>query len=341
MRDGEANVSLWLLAWHGRAEDGLAILTELGMGPEDARRALASTPALLARELSPATAREVADRLESMGGRVELRVLRPNAPAAASRTTSRTPQETESTTPRARILVGRIPWVRIVLVVLVLGMVGGGYGIARRMWRRASSSWLFASTEERTIERGILEEARNHRDDPVVARLFHGVANGEPEIEEEAVRAHLRGLQYFTHEQLVRFFGVMRRVIGAPNGCDPDARSLSVLTEAEQLDAGRLIAVSIALGAHERRRTSGHERAVEEGVRFAYRRLPAHEQQDLEKLAERAARDPIARCEWTLALFEATDAMHPDLQRRFLRAFAYRIGEMALEEKREEARSSW
>jgi len=337
MRDGEANVSLWLLAWHGRAEDGLAILTELGMGPEDARRALASTPALLARELSPATAREVADRLESMGGRVELRVLRPNAPSAARRTA----EDAASPAPRARLVVGRIPWVRIVLVVLVLGMVGGGYGIARRMWRRASSSWLFASTEERTIERGILEEARNHRDDPVVARLFHGVANGEPEIEEEAVRAHLRGLQYFTHEQLVRFFGVMRRVIGAPNGCDPDARSLSVLTEAEQLDAGRLIAVSIALGAHARRRTSGHERAVEEGVRFAYRRLPAHEQQDLEKLAERAARDPIARCEWTLALFEATDAMHPDLQRRFLRAFAYRIGEMALEEKREEARSSW
>lgn len=337
MRDGEANVSLWLLAWHGRAEDGLAILTELGMGPEDARRALASTPAQLARELSPETAREVADRLESMGGRVELRVLRPNAPSAASRT----PKETASAAPRARILVGRIPWVRIVLVVLVLATFGGGYGIARRMWHRASSSWLFASTEERTIERGILEEARNHRDDPVVARLFRGVASGELEIEEEAVRAHLRGLQYFSHEQLVRFFGVMRRVIGAPKGCDPDERSLSVLTEAEQLEAGRLIAVSIALGAHERRRTGGHERAVEEGVRFAYRRLPAHEQQDLEKLAERAARDPIARCEWTLALFEATDAMHPDLQRRFLRAFAYRIGEMALEEEREEARSSW
>ena len=101
MRDGDANVSLWLLAWHGRAEDGLAILTELGMGPEDARRALASTPALLARELSPPTAREVADRLEAMGGRVELRGLRPNAPAVASRTASQTPKETASAAPRA------------------------------------------------------------------------------------------------------------------------------------------------------------------------------------------------------------------------------------------------
>jgi hypothetical protein len=339
MRDGDANVSLWLLAWHGRAEDGLSILTELGMGPEDARRALSSTPSLLARELSPSTAREVADRLEAMGGRVEVRALRQNAPASMASTVK--PMEASSAAPRARILVGRIPWVRLVLVLLVIAVAGGGYGFARRMWRRASSSWLFASTEERTISRGILEEARNHRDDPVVARLFHGLANAEPEIEKEAVRAHLRGLQYFSHEQLVRFFGVMRRVIGAPNGCDPDQRSLSVLTEAEQLDTGRLIAISIALGAHERRRTGGHERAVEEGVRFAYRRLPAHEQQDFEELATRAERDEIAMCEWTLALFEATDAMHADLQRRFLRAFAYHIGEIALEQEREDARSMW
>jgi len=329
MRDGDANVSLWLLAWHGRAEDGLTILTELGMGPEDA---------LLARELSPSTAREVSDRLQAMGGRVEVRALRTNAPVSASKLT---PTPAPSTEPRARVLVGRIPWVRLVLVLLVIAVAGGGYGFARRMWRRASSSWLFASTEERTISRGILEEARNHGDDPVVARLFHGLANAEPEIEKEAVRAHLRGLQYFSHDQLVRFFGVMRRVVGAPNGCDPDQRSLSVLTEAEQLDTGRLIAVSIALGAHERRRTGGHERAVEEGVRFAYRRLPAHEQQDFEELARRAGHDEVALCEWTLELLEATDAMHADLQRRFLRAFAYHIGEIALEREREEARSSW
>lgn len=338
MRDGDANVSLWLLAWHGRAEDGLAVLTELGMGPEDARRALASTPALLARELSPSTAREVADRLEAMGGRVEVRALRANAPSspASTGTTMDAPRG-----PHARVLVGRIPWVRIVLVLLVLALFGGGYGFARRMWHRASSSWLFASTADWNISRGILEEARNHRDDPVVARLFHGLANAEPEIEAEAVRAHLRGLQYFSHDQLVRFFGVMRRVIGAPKGCDPDERSLSVLTEAEQVDTGRLIAVSIALGAHERRRTGGHERAVEEGVRFAYRRLPAHEQSDFEKLAERAKRDEIALCEWTLELLDATDAMHADLQRRFLRAFAYHIGEIALEQERAEARRSW
>ena len=323
--DGEAYVALWLLAWHGRADEGLAVLTELGMGPEDARRALASTPALLARELSPSTAREVGSRLEAMGGRVEVRVLRSNAPPPT------TPKMAPPAAPRVRVLVGRLPWVRLVLVLLVLAVFGGGYGFARQMWRRASSSWLFASTADRNISRGILEEGRNHREDPVVARLFNGIANSEPDIEDEATRAHLRGLQYFSHDELVRFFGLMRRVLGAPNGCDPDERSMEVLTEAEQLDAGRLIGKSVALGAHERRRTAGHERALEEGVRFAYRRLPAHEQIELEELVAKATarpRDAEAICEWTLELLDASDAMHADLQRRFLRAFAYNIAEM-------------
>lgn len=60
-------------------------------------------------------------------------------------------------------------------------------------------------------------------------------------------------------------------------------------------------------------------------------RLPAHEQIELEELVAKATarpRDAEAICEWTLELLDASDAMHADLQRRFLRAFAYGIADI-------------
>ena len=324
--DGEAFVALWLLAWHGRADEGIAVLTELGMGPEDARRTLASTPALLARQLSPSVARDLAGRLEALGGQVEIRSARPTS-AATSRPTRDLRPSSAPTVPAP----SRAPWYRRTIPNVIAGLflcfmlfeglrtagvVSGG---------RASPSGPVApdTIASDNVARGILEEARNHRADPVVTRLFEGIERGDQEIAAEASQAQFRGLQYLDHAELVQYFDLMKRGLESPTGCGVD-RSLSQLTEAEQVQFGRLNAKAIVLGARERPPTSGHERALEEGVRFAFRQLPAHEQPELLALAGRAEEgEGRAVCEWSVTLIRASESMHADLQRRFLRALAH------------------
>jgi hypothetical protein len=119
----------------------------------------------------------------------------------------------------------------------------------------------------------------------------------------------------------------MKRGLESPTGCGSD-RSLAQLAEVEQVRFGHLTAKAIALGAHPRPLTSGHERAMDEGIRFAYRQLATQEQTEFMALAEHAENgEEGAACEWSVRLIQVSEGMHADLQRRFLRALAYDLAQ--------------
>jgi hypothetical protein len=69
---------------------------------------------------------------------------------------------------------------------------------------------------------------------------------------------------------------------------------------------------------------------MDEGMLVIQRRLAAHERPDFDALVERVrANDEESECEFMGVMLAGANEMHPDLQRRFLRAFAHFVAEHA------------
>lgn len=338
MRGESDEIAVWLVAFHGDLDEGVAALGELGIGPEDARRTLAMVPLVLAEKLSTGSARQVAARLEAVGATVELR---------RAATAPRPPRR-----PRVSPALGLSPttspsiWKPVLTVafglVLLYGLfeglrlaaVVGGGGAGGAMASTLGGGGfraLFASREDRLITEGFAEEMERHCHVPEAYRLLQRLANGDDD--EEALRAHFRGLTYFSHADLVAYFGIVHRVVSSPNACEDELSEDVVhraLSPESLVSLGRLTARAIAAGAIDRPRTSGHERAMDEGMLVIQRRLAAHERPDFDALVERVrANDEESECEFMGVMLAGANEMHPDLQRRFLRAFAHFVAEHA------------
>ncbi|MEZ4253689.1 MAG: hypothetical protein R3B99_36240, partial [Polyangiales bacterium] len=170
MRREDDDIAVWLVEFRGDLAAGVAVLGELGIGPQDARRTLAMVPLQLA-VLSTGSANQVAAKLEAVGAKIELRrVRRLPRPTEASPPTFPHPSPLTPPPPRRES-----PWKAFRPLLLLVGipcLLSGLYGGVEALLDfydiRSDDRWLglFASRSDVEIHRGYVEEMERHRSDP-------------------------------------------------------------------------------------------------------------------------------------------------------------------------------